>query len=428
MADREQFNGYTHQQIWDRVHEKISPDALGQIASHWSDHAQKVHDLFDEYAQGVKHEFAEWSGAFATSAQQSTDEFLAASLDAHGTATAVQRLMELNASAAQNVRASIPPPSPPYQPDPDPAREAADGGVRLRTYQSQAASAQADVQDTMNFVYNPTIPASGDAVPRFIPPPPGPGAQSGSATPGTPGTGAGGGLPTPGAGSGNTGIPGKDGDPGNAKPGDQPPGDSPQSNTAPDQTQPASTNSLTATTPSSFPGLPTGTGPATTTPTLPTSATPSIGTGSGVPSGSGTTGLGPMIPGTPGTRSPSGGGSGVSRPGEPAPTAAQANVARAARSAEMAAQRPMSSGMPHAGHGKKESDDDRSKASPEYLRRQYEELVELPAAGSGVIGTTPDDEQQPAAVVPSPTSASPAPEPPETRSGYLGRGPMEDGR
>src|SRR6266581_3840792 len=108
VADREQFNGYTHQQIWDRVHEKIDPGALGQIASHWSDRAQKVHDLFDTYGQGVKRELAEWSGAFATSAQQSANTFLTASGDAHDTALTVQRLMELNSSAAQNVRASIP--------------------------------------------------------------------------------------------------------------------------------------------------------------------------------------------------------------------------------------------------------------------------------------------------------------------------------
>jgi hypothetical protein len=47
--------------------------------------------------------------------------------------------------------------------------------------------------------------------------------------------------------------------------------------------------------------------------------------------------------------------------------------------------------MPHAGHGKESKDsDEHSHSSPDYLRRQYEELSELPSAMSGVIGPTPD--------------------------------------
>ena len=427
VAAREQFNCYTHQQIWDLVHEKISPDALGQIASHWSDRAQKLHDLFDTYSQAVKREFAEWSGTFATSAQQSTNAFLAASADAHGTALTVQRLMDLNSSAAQNVRASIPPPPPPYKPDPDPAKEAADGGARLRTYQNQASAAQAGVQDTMNFVYNPTIPASGDSVPRFVPPPPGPATQPGPGTTNTPTTAS---QPVQHTGPGTTTASSKDGDTSDGRPSAQAPTDGSAANTAADQTPSASTNSPTATTPSSFSGLP-GTGPTTTCQTVPTSITPTLSAASGATGGPGSTGIGPVSPGllgTPGTGSPSGGGPGVSRPSEPTPAAVQANTTRTAQAANAAAQRPSSSGMPHVGHGdKKESEEDRSKASPEYLRRQYEELAELAPAGLDVIGTDPAEQEQPHAMSSPPVQADPTAEPSQDRSGYLGRGPMGDG-
>jgi hypothetical protein len=478
VADREQFNGYTHQQIWDRVHEKISPDALGQIASHWGDHAQKLHDLFDAFGQGVKREFAEWSGAFADSAQQSTNTFLTASSEAHGTATTVQRLMELNSSAAQTVRAAIPPPAPPYKPDPDPAKEAADGGARLRTYQSQTSAVQAEVQDTMNFVYNPTIPASGDAVPRFVPPPAGPRVQPGPVIPGPPGTSS---QPKPGTGPS---AQGKGGGSGDTKPGDQTQGNGTAPNAPQDHTQPATASAASAaTTPSSFDGLPTATAPAAGSSTVPTNAGLPAGTGLGGPGGIGGTGIGPIGSGTPeasGGAAPVGGGRGPSVPGEPIPSAAQANTARTSPTTASAAQRPMSGGMPHAGHGGKgESEAERSKTSPEYLHRQYEELMELAPAGPGVIGINPADEdgmpetpppppysepphtsaeparhaparmpssarnpaaapsesEAPAVAARQVQSAAPPPqvpatrssEPPPNREGYVGRGPMGDG-
>ncbi len=419
VADREQFNGYTHQQIWDQVHEKIDPGSLGQIASHWGDRAQNLHDLFDAFGQSVKREFAEWSGAFADSAQQSTNTFMTTSSDAYGTATTVQRLMELNSSAAQTVRAAIPPPAPPYKPDQDPAKEAADGGARLRAYQTQVSAAQAEVQDTMNFVYNPTIPASGDAVPRFVPPPAGPEVQPGPVIPGPPGTSS---QPKP----------GKDGGSGAAKPGDQTQGGA----TAPssqDHTQPASASAASAaTTPSSFGGLPTATAPAAASSTAPTNAGLPTDTGLGGPGGVGGTGIGPIGSGTPGASggaAPVGGGRGASVPGEPIPSAAQANTARTTPTTASAAQRPMSSGMPHAGHGGKgEPEEERSKTSPEYLHRQYEELMELAPAGPGVIGIDLADEDRTAEELPpSPYSGprhapaeparhtpAPAPLPPQT--------------
>ncbi|MGF6886336.1 hypothetical protein ABIA39_000303 [Nocardia sp. GAS34] len=480
VADREQFNGYSHQQIWDQVHEKISPDLLGQIASHWGDRAQKLHDLFDTFGQGVKREFAEWSGAFAESAQHSANTFLTASSEAHGSALTVQRLMELNSSAAQTVRAAIPPPPPPYKPDPDPAKEAADGGARLRTYQSAASSAQAEVQDTMNFVYNPTIPASGDAVPRFVPPAPGPAVQPGPATPGPSATNS---QPKPGTQPSATG---KDAQPSTGKPGDQTQGNGTSPSAAQDQTQTASAGTSTATTPSSFSGLPTSTA---ATSTMPSNAASPAGAGPGGLGGSaapGATSIGPVgtgTPGTPGTGSPTGGGRGASVPGAPVSSAAQANTVRTTPTVATAAQRATSSGMPHAGHGGKESDEERSKTSPEYLRRQYEELMELAPAGPGVIGINPAEEELPPTAPPPPApfpprvpagpppqaatrptsplpaQASPtpapqphsapapvpqphvasapppqaptapprAPEPPKNREGYVGKGPMEDG-
>jgi hypothetical protein len=237
--------------------------------------------------------------------------------------------------------------------------------------------------------------------------------------------------------------------------------------------------------------LPAATAPAAASSAVPTNIGLQAGTGLGGPDGLSGTGIGPIgsgEPGAPGDAVPVGSGRGASVPGEPAPSAAQANTARTTTPATAsAAQRPTSSGMPHAGHGGKgESEKERSKTSPEYLHRQYEELMELAPAGPGVIGIDPTDEdgmaeapppssysrsrhapaepvrrapapaplppqtpaatpsrpQVPAAAAPQaptptpplqvpaatpPSQASQSSEPPPTREGYAGRAPMGDG-
>ncbi|WP_198406997.1 hypothetical protein [Nocardia terpenica] len=430
VPDREVFAPYTHQQIWDLVHEKLDPGALGQIAAEWKNRADNLNELFTTFSQDVKREFASWSGTFAGAAQQSTDAFVAGGGDAHTTATAVQQLMSLNSESAQTVRAAIPPPPPPYKADPDPAAEAADGGVRLRKYQDAAAAMQADVQDTMNYVYNPTHPASGDSVPRFMPPPPAPGGDqpagqnpggtgSGSGLGSGSGTGSGGGHPAPGSGG-----PDDKSQSGDGKPGDQAGGNDQESGKSADQTQPSSAGDPAATQPSSIPGLPggvTGASPGEGTQTVPSSAAASSGVGPGQVAG-----IGPIGGGRGGSGSISrGGGSspagpGRSVPGQQSPAAAQTAGAtgRTAVSAAGAPGSPMS-GMPHGGRGKG-SEEERTKSSPDYLRRQWEELSDLPDAGSGVLGSDPD------VIEPTPPVPPSAESPAEPRIHY-GKPPMGDG-
>ncbi|MQY23836.1 WXG100 family type VII secretion target [Nocardia macrotermitis] len=418
VADREQFNSYTHQQIWDLVHEKLSPDALGQTASHWSDRAQKLHDLFDEYSRVVKRELAEWSGEAAESAQKAISTLLSASEETHSTATTVQRLMDLNSSAAQTVKAAIPPPAAPYQEDSNPAKEAAEGAAQRTAYNTAAAEAEAGVRDTMNFVYNPTMPASGDSVPRFVAP------QQQPEVPANPGTPAPAATSKPALQAEQSGpqsthdAENKNGNSGDGKPKDQTQNVGPQSNSPSDQTHSASASSPSTTAAASNSGLSTSTSPAAATST-PSTMNSTAATGNAP--GSNALGVGPMTPSTPdGAKSPSGGGPGIAKPGEPTPATAQSNSSERSPQTQPASQRQASSGMPHAGqgHGRQESDE-RSKTSPEYLRRRYSELAEFAEAGAGVIGINPDHDQSPAPSVPQTTGTTPAkPEP------HIGNGPM----
>lgn len=372
VPDRESFNGYRHQQIWNLVHEKLDPNALGQVASAWADRAQKLHDLFETFHQEVQREISSWSGAFADTTQQSVAAVVTAGGESHDSALTVQRLMELNSSAAQTVKGAIPPPPAPYVPNPDPAREAADSGRALRAYQNKAAASEAEAQDACNHIYNPTLPASGDGVPRFVPAPVSPGDQH-LAGPSVPP--ASGGSHTPSTDT-PTSDDGKDSNkPGDSKPGDQPSGDGTQSNTGTDQTQPASTSSSTATKPSSvLDSLPSDAGTPSSAQTTPSAmASPSTTTSPYTAPGSSIE-TGPYLGAGGGTGVPEHGGSspmpGKSISGQPlSPTTQAASAVRAAQSAAPVTSSP-TSGMPHAGHGKESKDsDEHSHSSPDYLRR-----------------------------------------------------------
>ncbi|MFE3446727.1 hypothetical protein ACFXNW_27170 [Nocardia sp. NPDC059180] len=164
--EREHFIGYTHQEIWDRVHEVMDPAALDRAAAVWQANAVALGEAFRAFGDATNREFARWSGHTADAAAQATREFVAAGADAHDVCTAVAALLELDRDAAQTVRAAIAPPQP-YRPLDDPAAEAIHGGQRRMDHDIAAAAVTADVQDLMTHVYSPAIPASGDRVPRF---------------------------------------------------------------------------------------------------------------------------------------------------------------------------------------------------------------------------------------------------------------------
>ncbi|MFI6997181.1 hypothetical protein [Nocardia sp. NPDC050175] len=401
VPDRESFDSYIHQQIWDLVHEKLDPGAMGQIASEWSYRADKLHELFDTFSREVKSEFASWSGAFASTAQQSTATFVSAGAEQHDTARTVQRLIALNSSAAQTVKSAIPPPPPPYQEDPDPVKEAADGAARRTAHNVAAAEAQASAQDTMNFVYNPTMPASGDSVPRFVPLPPGP--APGAPSPGDvnqqPSVSTGGDSPSEPTNNSKNGETGDgNGETGDGKPAEQPPGENPQPNnpTTPAQTttsslnDPAATNTPKPSSTSNTPTVPAGVNPVDKTQASPSATVPSVpgSPGSRVP---GTPRVTSGTPGSPGNRP---GGPGISIPGQPQPPAGTNPAGPAGvRSTTGSSTAPMS-GMPGASRGQG-SDSDRSKGSPDYLRRTHEELVQVDPTMPAVIGWDATDDEPP---------------------------------
>ncbi|MFF0489577.1 hypothetical protein ACWDSJ_30210 [Nocardia sp. NPDC003482] len=173
VPDREVFGAFTHQEIWDQVHESLDPGALGAVADSWRRHAELVGEAFRVFSDSVNVEFTRWRGRAYEAALQATRDFVGRGLALPEVCDTLQRLMESNAEAAQSIRDAIPPPPQPYRPLPDPAAEAVHGGQRRMDHDLAAASALADARDVLSYVYNQTLPASGDRVPRFTPAPSG---------------------------------------------------------------------------------------------------------------------------------------------------------------------------------------------------------------------------------------------------------------
>ncbi|RDI66349.1 hypothetical protein [Nocardia pseudobrasiliensis] len=173
VPDREVFGAFTHQEIWDLVHESLDPAALGRVADTWRRQAELVGEAFRVFADSVNGELARWRGHSREVAQRATREFVDRGLALPDACDTLQRLMEADAEAAQSIRDAIPPPPRPYRPLDDPAAEAVHGGRRRMDYDLAAAAALADARDVLTYVYNPTLPASGDRVPRFAPAPSG---------------------------------------------------------------------------------------------------------------------------------------------------------------------------------------------------------------------------------------------------------------
>ncbi|MGW4071814.1 hypothetical protein [Nocardia grenadensis] len=164
--ERECFGSFTHQEIWDRVHEILDPGALAAAAAAWQSNADAVADAFAAFTDATRREFERWSGHSAHGARRATQEFVASGDETHEVCRVLQHLMEGNTEAAQTLRSALASPQP-YRPLADPAAEAVHGGRRRMDHDIAAAAATADAQDAMTTIYNPTLPASGDRIPRF---------------------------------------------------------------------------------------------------------------------------------------------------------------------------------------------------------------------------------------------------------------------
>jgi len=171
-TERERFAAYTHAEIWEQVREALDPAALGNTADTWRTGADTLAEAFQTFADAAAREFAHWSGSSADAAVQATRAFVTLGIQAHEVCRTVQRLIELDRDVAQTIRAAIPPPAR-YVPLADPVAEAVLGGRRRMEHERSAAEVEADVRDIMTYIYSPTMPATGDRVPRFRPPAPG---------------------------------------------------------------------------------------------------------------------------------------------------------------------------------------------------------------------------------------------------------------
>ncbi|WP_227979485.1 hypothetical protein [Nocardia spumae] len=170
VTDREVYGGYSHDQLWDLVHEALDPAALGEVAQGWQQQADTVGAAFRTFADATRGEFERWSGRARAAAEPATDAFVAQGTAVAAVCTRIHRLMESNAEAAQSIRDALPAPRT-YLPLADPIAEAVHGGIRRMAHDIAAAAALADARDIMTFRYNHTLVASGDRVPRFTPAP-----------------------------------------------------------------------------------------------------------------------------------------------------------------------------------------------------------------------------------------------------------------
>lgn len=167
--EREHFGGYTHQQIWDLVHDALDPLALGRTATAWHSCADTVGDAFAAFTHSTRRSLSRASGQTAEAAWRATLDVAHLGDRTHEVCREVAERMDSNIEAAQTLRGAIPEPLE-YCPLDDAAAEAVHGGKRRMEHDTAAAESTAAVQNTMTSVYTPTIPASGDRVPRFAAP------------------------------------------------------------------------------------------------------------------------------------------------------------------------------------------------------------------------------------------------------------------
>ncbi|WP_024801918.1 hypothetical protein [Nocardia sp. BMG51109] len=179
VPDREVFGAFSHRELWDRVHETLDPGALGEAADAWRRNADLVGEAFRAFSDSTNAEFARWAGRARDAAQRATRDLVARGNAVAEACATLHRLLESDAEAAQGIRDAIPPPPPAYRPLDDPAAEAVHGGPRRMEHDLHTAAALAAARDAMTYVYNPTLPPSGDRVPRFPPAPSGPGSSGG---------------------------------------------------------------------------------------------------------------------------------------------------------------------------------------------------------------------------------------------------------
>ncbi|MQY30147.1 hypothetical protein [Nocardia aurantia] len=172
VPDREIFGGYSHREIWELVHERLDPGAIGQVAETWQRRGELIDEAFHAFAAATDAGLARWSGRTRQAALEATRQLLSHGLAAADACAALHRLLAADSEAAQTIRDAIAAPPPPYLPLADPAAEAVHGARRRAEYDLRAATTLADVRDVMTYRYNPTLPASGDSVPRFAPLPP----------------------------------------------------------------------------------------------------------------------------------------------------------------------------------------------------------------------------------------------------------------
>ncbi|MFC6014028.1 hypothetical protein [Nocardia lasii] len=410
----DQFDGYSHQQIYDGVHGR---DGQGGMSVTTIDTLRGVWDEIDTELTRIAttHQttanallgFGEWAGASGDSARAGIAALNTSILRMAQVCEAMTSRLDIVGPAVEAIRMAVQPPTAQIG-----AAVADENYIQVipglnspvvATVDRQAQrQAELDTQAAMNRIYTPTIPPTGSGVPSYSVVP---GTEQGGGGPG----GSGGGSPSAGAPSAGSPV----------SPTEQTPTQpetTPETPTTEDPTTPTpntpsdddatSPTSPTATSPTSTDDTsPASTAPAATTPTSPTPS------GLGAPLGGAGSPLG------------SGGSPGGSGLPNSAPAPIQSPTAGGQLAASGGANAARATGMPGmgmmpgagAGAGRKPGDADDEHYAPDYLRGLQPELIDDTHALAGVIGA--DDYPEPAEATPRPAPVTslldqpPTPEP-----------------
>ncbi|MFD3506125.1 hypothetical protein [Nocardia sp. NPDC058666] len=404
----DQFDGLSHQQIYDGVHGKngqggMSITTINTLRETWNTIDTELTRIATTHQTKANALLAhgEWAGASGDSARAGIAALNTSIQQMAQVCEAMKTRLDIVGPAVEAIRMAVQAPTAQIvaaKPD-DHYIQVIPGLTNpvVATVDRQAQrQAELDTQATMNRIYTPTIPPTGSGVPSYSVVPGGPGSGGGP-------DGSGGGSPgggSPGAGSPSAGSPTAE----TPMAPETPVAEEPSS-----PTSPTSDDSPAAESPST---TPTGTDDTSPASTEPASTAPAAANPAGVSSPLGGTGSPSGGTGSPlgSGGSPGGLGSpGAAVPGQPQSPGVGATLAPGGSAAGSRVGGPGMGMMPGAGAGagRKPGDDDSEHGSPDYLRRVQPELFDTTHVLAGVIGA----DLEPSEPTPT-TTAAPIAAPP----------------
>ncbi|MBW4716176.1 PPE domain-containing protein [Saccharothrix obliqua] len=110
MPDGHRWNGYSHQELYEKIHAGPGPQASHASVERWAGVSAALSEINAELLTGVLKSGASWEGAAADQARQGINPLAAWADDARGGAEVMRLSAELQADYIAKARADMPPP------------------------------------------------------------------------------------------------------------------------------------------------------------------------------------------------------------------------------------------------------------------------------------------------------------------------------